>query len=299
MNWIASPKRLIRRGAGHRPASAAGRPARLRRSQHYEATVKYYREGMKTPPHPYFAPISANQKEGIAMADIDGDGFDDIYITVRIGTNMLLHNNGDGTFTEEAALHGLALPGHTTCAIFADFDNDGDLDVMLGRSLLRTDLSREPGRQVLINTRFPSFMPMAVISMSAADYNGDGLLDVYLCTYRPAAPAGASPAGGVAQVKEGDFDWPDEFFSPEMAREYRRRVAEHKQRKGGTVLDQIGPPNVLLVNRGGGRFEVAPENSTVGIWRNSLQATWCDYNQDGRPDLFIANDWAPEQSVSQ
>jgi hypothetical protein len=59
------------------------------------------------------------------------------------------------------------------------------------------------------------------------------------------------------------------------------------------VLDQLGPPNVLLVNRGGGRFEIAPENSTVGLWRNSLQATWCDYNQDGRPDLYIANDWGP------
>ena len=135
---------------------------------------------------------------------------------------------------------------------------------------------------------------MAVISMAAADYNMDGLLDVYICTYRPAAPMGASPAGGVAQVKEGDFDWPDEFFSPEMAREYRRRLAEHKQRHGGTVLDQLGPPNVLLVNRGGGRFEVAPENSVIGVWRNSLQATWCDYNGDGRPDLYIANDWGPD-----
>ena len=51
---------------------------------------------------------------------------------------MLLRNHGDGTFTEEAALHGLDLPGHTTCALFADFDNDGDLDAMLGRSLLKT-----------------------------------------------------------------------------------------------------------------------------------------------------------------
>ena len=93
---------------------------------------------------------------------------------------------------------------------------------------------------------------MAVISMAAADYNRDGLLDVYLCTYRPAAPAGASSAGGISQVEEGSFDWPDEFFSPELAREYRRRVAEHRQRTGGTVLDQLGPPNVLLVNRGGG-----------------------------------------------
>ena len=59
------------------------------------------------------------------------------------------------------------------------------------------------------------------------------------------------------------------------------------------MLDQIGPPNVLLINRGRGRFELASENGVVGIWRNSLQATWGDYDQDGDADLFIANDWAP------
>lgn len=272
----------------HPPEDAA----KLRRSLHYEATVRYYKDAMKTPPHPYFAPISANQKEGLAVADVNGDGFDDIYITVRIGKNLLLINRGDGTFVEEGAKYGLDLPGHTTCALFADFDNDGDLDVMLGRSLLRSSyLENRNGK--FIQPPIPKFMPMAVISMAAADYNNDGLLDVYLCTYRPAAPAGASPAGGVAQVKDGDFDWPDEFFSPELAREYRRRIAEHRQRRGGTVLDQLGPPNVLLVNRGGGQFEVAPENSVVGLWRNSLQATWGDFDQDGDPDLFIANDWAP------
>jgi len=291
LHWMASSRRLFVEALD----TALRTPqevAKLRRSEHYEAVLKYYREGMKSLPHPYFAPISANQKEGIAVADIDGDGFDDIYITVRIGKNMLLHNNGDGTFTEDAALRGLDLPGHTMCALFADFDNDGDLDAMLGRSLLKTSYLENRGGRFYQHP-IPSYMPMAVISMSAADYNGDGLLDVYICTYRPAAPAGASPAGGVAQVKEGDFDWPDEFFAPELAREYRRRLAEHKRRIGGTVLDQIGPPNVLLVNRGGGQFEPAPENSTVGLWRNSLQATWGDYNQDGKPDLFVANDWAP------
>ena len=225
------------------------------------------------------------------MADVNGDGFDDIYITVRLGKNMLLINHGDGTFTEEAAAYHLDLPGHTTCAIFADFDNDGDLDVMLGRSLLRTSYLENRGG-VFYQHPIPKFMPMAVISMAAADYNGDGLLDIYLCTYRPAAPAGSGASGGYAQVaKEGDFDWPDEFFSPEVAMEFRRRLAEHKRSNGVTVLDQLGPPNMLLVNRGAGRFEPAPENSTVGLWRNSLQATWCDYNLDGRPDLYIPNDW--------
>lgn len=290
LECIASPTKLFVESLD----SALRNPddvKKLRHSQHYETTVKYYKEGMKTLPHPYFAPISANQKDAVAVADVDGDGFDDIYVTVRLGNNMFLHNNGDGTFTEDAAARGLALPGHTTCALFADFDNDGDLDLIVGRSLLRTAYLENRGGK-FFQYPSPKFFPMAVISMAAADYNGDGLLDVYICTYRPAAPAGASPAGGVAQVEDGAFDWPDEFFSPEMAREYKRRVAEHKQHIG-TVLNQIGPPNILLVNRGGGRFEVAPENSTVGIWRNSLQATWGDFDNDGDPDLFIANDWAP------
>ncbi|HAB19703.1 MAG TPA: hypothetical protein DCE44_25120 [Verrucomicrobiales bacterium] len=291
LSWIASPKRLFVE-ALDLAMRGSQEAAKLRRSLHYEATVKYYREGMKQLPHPYFAPISVNQKEGIAVADVNGDGFDDIYITVRLGKNLLLVNQGDGTFVEQAALYKLDLPGHTTCALFADFDNDGDLDVILGRSLLRTSYL-ENRKGVFFQHPIPKFMPMAVISMSAADYNKDGLLDVYLCTYRPAAPIGASPAGGVAQGKEGDFDWPDEFFSPEQAQEFRRRLAENKQRKEGTVLDQIGPPNVLLINRGGGRFEPAPENNTLGLWRNTLQATWSDYDEDGDPDLFVANDWAP------
>src|SRR6185369_6828166 len=176
MQWSASPKRLFVEAldtALRGPQEAA----KLRRSLHYEATVQHYRDSMKRLPHPYFAPISANQKEGIAVADVNGDGFDDIYITVRIGKNMLLINNGDGTFTEEAAKYHLDLPGHTTCAIFADFDNDGDLDVMLGRSLLRTSYL-ENRRGVFYQPPIPKFMPMAVISMSAADYNGDGLLDI-------------------------------------------------------------------------------------------------------------------------
>jgi len=289
MNWRTSPRRLFAEAldtAMRVPQEAS----MLRRSLHYEATVKHYLEGTKQLPHPYFAPISANQKEGTAVADVNGDGFDDIYITMRLGKNMLLVNQGDGTFLEQAAAFKLDLPGHTPCALFADFDNDGDQDVMLGRSLLKTSYL-ENRQGVFYQHPIPKFMPMAALSMSAADYNMDGLLDVYICTYRPAAPAGASPAGGVAQSKDDDFDWPDEFFDINLAREYRQRESEHRKRKGGTVLDQLGPPNVLLVNRGGGRFEPAPENNTVGIWRNSMQATWGDYNRDGRPDLYIANDW--------
>lgn len=154
MNFISSPNRLFVESLD-RAMRSPEEAAKLRRSLHYEASVQHYRDGMKALPHPYFAPISANQKEGLAVADIDGDGFDDIYITVRMGANLLLHNNRDGTFTEDAARRGLALPGHTTCALFADFDNDGDLDAMLGRSLLRTTYLENRGGK-FFDTPFPN-----------------------------------------------------------------------------------------------------------------------------------------------
>ena len=267
--------------------------AALRRSQHHEETIAFYTEGMKRIPHRYFATISANQKPGIAIADIDSDGDDDVYVTVRRGFNKLLENQGDGTFKESAVFHGLDVKNHSTCAIFADFDNDGDPDLMLGRSLLPCKYFENNGGWF---SEIKSMaLPRLAISMSAADYNNDGLLDIYICTYRPAVLGGSSPAGGVAS---GSKNWPDEFLPPQVAKEYYQRHAKSHAKDPDNMfpnlLDQIGPPNVLLVNRGGGRFEPAPENAQLGIWRNSMQATWSDYDEDGDSDLYVANDWAAD-----
>jgi enediyne biosynthesis protein E4 len=71
------------------------------------------------------------------MADVNGDGFLDIYvcnsgdIAGDNKQNELFINNGDGTFTEKASAYGLADQGYSTHAVFFDYDNDGDLDVYL------------------------------------------------------------------------------------------------------------------------------------------------------------------------
>ncbi len=266
----------------------------LRRSQHHEETITFYAEGRKGIPHRYFATISANQKPGIAIADIDSDGDDDIYVTVRRGYNKLLENQGDGTFLETAKLRGLgSVKNHSTCALFADFDNDGDPDLLLGRSLLPCKYFINKGGR--FTEKKGVALPRLALSMSAADYNNDGLLDVYICTYRPAVLGGSSPAGG---VESGSENWPDEFLPPVFAKEYYKRHAESRAKDKNNpfpnLLDQLGPPNVLLVNIGGGNFKSARENMQIGVWRNSMQATWSDYDEDGDPDLYVANDWAPD-----
>ncbi|MCH7412735.1 VCBS repeat-containing protein [Belliella sp. R4-6] len=74
---------------------------------------------------------------GVAMADVNGDGFLDIYVCNSgdlAGDNKqneLFINNGDGTFTESAEVYGLADQGYSTHAVFFDYDNDGDLDMYL------------------------------------------------------------------------------------------------------------------------------------------------------------------------
>lgn len=68
---------------------------------------------------------------GASFADIDNDGDPDLYITAVRQGNQLFENNGDGTFTNISAKSGLQFEGHSSAAVFFDFDRDGLLDVYL------------------------------------------------------------------------------------------------------------------------------------------------------------------------
>src|SRR6267378_1783029 len=84
---------------------------------------------------------TAGWKSGVTMADVDGDGRIDIYVSgvdylTMHGRNVLYINNGDGTFTDRTKEYGLEHAGYSTQALFFDYDGDGDLDMyMLNHSV--------------------------------------------------------------------------------------------------------------------------------------------------------------------
>ena len=260
---------------------------RARKSHHTDHVIRMIKEGrlpgVDERYQRYFMPTTNGKHPALSVTDVDGDGWDDLYVMTRWGRNQLLHNQGDGSFIESAADKGLDIRGVSTSSIFADFDNDGDKDLILGRFLERSMyLTNEEGKFVDRSEQLVSRpLPYLVTSISAADYNSDGLLDIYLSTYGP--PVGI---GGTVQ------GWFDEFLPKAEARELLRRVDDPAVGHHGFV-NRVGPRNLLLVNRGG-RFEVAPENEQVAVGYNTFQSTWADFDEDGDPDLYISNDFAPD-----
>jgi hypothetical protein len=261
--------------------------ARARISRHEQITSALLKgEDIDRPTdddYPFFFPDVTLEHPGIAIVDIDADGFDDLFVAMQHGANLLFRNLGNGTFTEVAAEYGLETSGDSTSAMFADFDNDGDPDLFLGRARHRSlYFVNEDGRFVERSDELVAVpLPYMVSSISAADYNGDGLLDVYLSTY--------SPIEEIHRLAKQGVVWTQYFLTFQEQERLRRELAG-----AHSFLRRPGPPNVLLVNMGDGKFEQAKEGAPLELWRKSFQASWSDFDADGDPDLYVANDYAPD-----
>ncbi len=124
---------------------------------------------------------------GVSVGDIDGDGFDDLYICQPGGLpNRLYRNRGDGTFEDITQSSGVGVIENTACALFVDINNDGRQDLIVVRSngplLFLNDGSgkfhQKPDAFQFANPPQGTFTGAAV-----ADYDRDGWLDIYFCLY--------------------------------------------------------------------------------------------------------------------
>jgi len=205
----------------------------------------------------YVFAIADRQAGGAASGDFDNDGLPDIVLAGSQGSK-LYRNTGHGTFEDVTAKAGLSTEAtrYAQGAVFADYNNDGCLDLFLTRTpkvtnkLFRnncdgtfTDVTREAGLE------FASYSTSAAF----ADIDNDGYLDLYVGVY-----------GNVLEST------PDP--------QYR---------------DRHGIPNKLYRNNGNGTFTDISHEAGVDDSGWTLAVTFFDYDNDGNQDLYVANDFGP------
>lgn len=208
--------------------------------------------------------IDVYGSNGIAVGDIDGDGFDEVYICQPGGLpNRLLKIAIDGVVADLTEAWGVGLLDDTSSALFLDLRNTGRQDLVVLRSSGPLLFLHEGNRYRLRTDafQFGSVPAGNFTGMASADYDRDGKLDLYLCCY-------------VYFQSEAQYTYASPYHDA-----------------------QNGPPNFLFRNRlnadGSGFFEDTTESSGIGENNNrfSFAPAWCDYNEDGWPDLYVANDF--------
>lgn len=194
---------------------------------------------------------------GVTMADVNGDGFLDIYLSVggkfEPKNNQLFINNGDGTFAEKAEEYGLDDPGNSVQTTFFDYDKDGDLDAYIA--------NYPP-------TRFdsPNFIyeyKMKNVSDLESDHllRNDGGKFTDVTDEAGVRSFGLSLSATVADLNNDS--WPDIYIS-----------------------NDFSSPDFLYMNNGDGTFREVVKKATSHTSFFGMGVDIADYNNDGNLDIY-------------
>lgn len=217
---------------------------------------------------------------GICTADYDADGLVDVYLVSQDGSNHLYRQTAPWQFEDVTAIAGAGLDGGDAWgsgATFVDADNDGDLDLYVC-NINKPNL-------LFMNQGDGSFQEEgeargvahagATTMASFADYDRDGDLDLYLVNNRV-------------------------FYMGEEKQEFKLRLVNGVQTVHPDFRDQYflidgrvneaGQRDRLFLNDGRGKFVDISYGAGIETYDMGLSATWWDYNLDGWPDLYVAND---------
>lgn len=202
---------------------------------------------------------------GVAVADVDGDGLLDIYFSTQVGSNELWRNLGGGRFEDWTERSAVGVAGRIgVTASFADVDNDGDADLFVTTVRGGNLLFENDGTGVFRDISKPSGLGYVGHSSGAVffDYDRDGLLDLFLTNVGVYTTDQIGPDGYYVGL--------DDAF-------------------GNHLKDGLEERSILYHNQGGNVFEDVSEE--IGIVDESWSGDACalDLNDDGWLDLYVLN----------
>ena len=256
---------------------------------------------------------------GVATGDYDNDGWVDLYLT-NYGANQLWRNRGDGTFEDVTARTGTGDGDWSVAAVFADFDRDGWLDLYVGNYVdARPDnhqlchaqstaptycapsrftaqrdrlfFSREDGSFRDRSEWLTAFGPG--LGAVAADFDGDGWLDLYVANDGTANHLWINRSGGgfVDQALMGGAALNGDGL-PEASMGVAAADIDDDGDRDLLLTHLDRETNTLYVNDGAGMFD--DRGAAFGLGAPSLRRTgfgagWLDYDNDGDLDLMVVN----------
>ena len=204
--------------------------------------------------------ITDGWSTGVTMADVNQDGFLDIYVCrayhndLARRRNLLFMNNGDGTFSELGEEYGVADGNFSVSASFFDYDKDGDLDLIVAN---HPRFRLVGGNQHIVHWNDPP------LKYSSRLFRNDGNRFVDVTKW-----SGVLSYGFSLGVTTSDFNadgWPDIFIS-----------VDHSE------------PDIILQNTQNGSFKNVSKQAVRSMTQSSMGVDVGDVNQDVYPDIFVA-----------
>ena len=204
---------------------------------------------------------------GVAIADVDGDGLSDVYFVSQVGGNELWKNVGGGRFQNITASAGVAVAGKVgVSASFADIDNDGDADLYVTTVRAGNQLFENDGRGRFRDISAAAGVGYVGHSSGAVffDYNRDGRLDLFL-------------------VNVG------RYTTNTIAGDGSKYYVAFEDAFAGHLKPERAERSILYRNEGGNRFvDVSKRAGLVDVsWTGDASAV--DVNDDGWLDLYLVN----------
>jgi hypothetical protein len=220
---------------------------------------------------------------GVALIDYDRDGWPDIFFTNAPDVNMslagtraksaLYHNNHDGTFTDVTDKAGVGFPCWAMGATVGDYNNDGWPDLLIS-CFGGVVLYRNNGNGTFTDTTKSSGLSSDkgwAMGAAFGDYDGDGNVDLFVPHY--------------VDLNLNDL--------PTLGSKKTCMYHEIAVQCGPRGL--VGSPDNLYRNNGNGTFTDISKKAGVDDAQRffGLTSVWSDFNDDGKLDLFVANDGEP------